>query len=78
MTQNEVIEKLKTLPPEAKQQVIDFIAFLETRYRPIRKKSSRGRLSEEKFIGIWQGRADLRDSTTWVKALRKKEWESTE
>jgi len=74
MVQNNVLEKLNALPPDAQQQVLDFIAFLETRYRPARRRRPSVRLSEEKFIGIWKGRTDLRDSGGWVRNLREAEW----
>jgi len=35
MEQNNALGKLDTLPPEAQQQVIDFKAFLQTRYRTV-------------------------------------------
>ena len=75
MIPNEMLEKFRTLPPEAQKQVLDFIAFLETRYRPVhRQKSGSARLSQERFIGIWRGRADLRDSSGWVRNRRETEW----
>ncbi len=76
MTRNEVLEKFKTLPPEAQKQVLDYIAFLETRYRPTKKKPSSVQISEEQFIGMWRGRVDLRDSSRWVRDVRKTEWGS--
>ena len=35
MEQNNPLSRLDTLPPEAQQQVIDILAFLQTRYRPV-------------------------------------------
>jgi len=35
MEHNNAPSKLDTHPPEAQQQVRDFIAFLQTRYRPV-------------------------------------------
>ena len=75
MTSNDVLEKFRTLPPEAQKQVLDFIAFLETRYRPVRRKETVGvRLSQEGFVGIWRDRTDLRDSSGWVRSMRGTEW----
>ncbi len=74
MTQNDVLERFRTLPPEAQKQVLDFITLLETRYRPEQKEAPRVRLSEEAFIGIWRDREDLRASSEWVRNVRKKEW----
>ena len=33
-------------------------------------------LETESFVGMWQDREDLEDSTQWVRYLRKKEWMS--
>jgi len=76
MEQNNVLSKFDTLPPEAQQQVVDFIAFLQTRYRPIAtgETKSKARLSDEKYVGIWRNREDLRDSSAWVRNNRATEW----
>jgi hypothetical protein len=64
------------LPPEAQEQVRDFIAFLRSRYsqKPSRKSLRSPKLAKEKFIGIWRDRKDLQDSTLWVRNTRKREW----
>ena len=31
--ESQIMERLKALPPEAQKQVLDFITFLEQRYR---------------------------------------------
>ena len=76
-TSNILIKEMDSLPIEAQKQVIDFIAFLKTRYStvPVSPKAKRIRLSDEPFIGIWQGREDMRDSTAWVRSLRHREWD---
>ncbi len=78
MTQKDILKKFETLPPDAQKQVLDFISFLETHYSLKRKKTTNNRLSEEKFIGIWRDRKDLRNSSSWVRNLRKVEWEKVE
>ena len=83
---NEVIYKMETaniareissLPPEAQKEVLDFMAFLKTRYppTPAPKKVRRTKLASEPFIGMWRTRQDMRDSTAWVRNLRQREWE---
>jgi hypothetical protein len=32
------------------------------------------KLADEPFIGMWQDREDIRDSTRWLRDLRKREW----
>ncbi len=78
MWQKDVMEKFRALPPEAQQQVLDFIAFLAKRYQSVVKSRPKRRLSEEKFVGIWQGRLDLENSTGWVRSVRRTEWGNIE
>ena len=79
MEQNTVINQFDTLPPEAQRQVIDFIAFLQTRYRPIiqGRIKPKVKLTDEKFIGIWRNRVDMKDSNAWVRKNRATEWGNT-
>lgn len=66
-----ILVDVQNLPPEAQKQVSDFVAFLKARYGEVsRKKSKRGKLEDEPFIGMWKGREDRRDSVRWVRALR--------
>ena len=67
---------ISTLPPEAQRQVFDFIEFLKIRYRRIRpgKKAVRNKIANEPFIGIWEGRKDMKDSSQWVRSTRESEW----
>ncbi|MFH1634166.1 MAG: DUF2281 domain-containing protein [Chloroflexota bacterium] len=76
MVQNNVLGRFDTLPPEAQQQVIGFVAFLQTRYRPVpnRRAKPKVRLADETFIGIWSNREDMRDSGAWVRNSRSTEW----
>ena len=78
MENSKIIENLASLPPEAQEQVIDFIAFLKTRYPtpPSSVKASPGKLANEPFIGMWRDRDDMQDSSAWVHQLRQREWES--
>lgn len=77
MERRSIASDITTLPPEAQQQVIDFIAFLKTRYRvvPRATKAKRTNLADEPFIGMWRDRTDMQDSTAWVRHLRHREWE---
>ncbi|PSF34477.1 hypothetical protein C7H19_18790 [Aphanothece hegewaldii CCALA 016] len=34
------------------------------------------RMKNEPFVGMWQEREDLKDSTEWVRQLRHSEWMS--
>lgn len=77
MNAQTMMEEFSSLPPDAQQQVADFIDFLKVRYqktKPAKKKVARPPLSQEAFIGMWRERQDMQDSSQWVRDLRRKEW----
>jgi hypothetical protein len=76
MNQEELWRDLKSLPPQAQREVIDFIAFLRMRYKSASPsdKSRETNLAEEPFIGMWRNRQDLEDSSKWVRNIREREW----
>jgi hypothetical protein len=76
MSNEDILSQFNSLPPDGQRQVLDFIASLHQRYN-----SSQGigqqpplELAEEGFIGMWRDRADLEDSTAWVRSNREREW----
>lgn len=76
MKQEKIWRDFVALRPEMQSQVIDLIAFLSTRStsNEPRKGVKRTALKDESFIGVWRGRKDMRDSTSWVMDIRKGEW----
>ncbi len=75
MDQDKVWREFAKLPPEAQQQVADFIAFLSTRYKRARRKTGRPTsIADEPFIGMWRDREDMQDSSAWVRSVREREW----
>ncbi|MFQ5612781.1 MAG: hypothetical protein ACE5H9_11675 [Anaerolineae bacterium] len=76
MNREELWSELVALPPEARQQVIDFIAFLRARYAPLTMVDDLERpdLADEAFVGMWRNRQDLEDSRSWVRGVREQEW----
>jgi hypothetical protein len=77
MNQEKIWREFAALPPEAQQLVVDFIAFLRTRYkqtRPSKKVKPASNLTDEAFIGIWRDRTDMQDSSAWVRNVREHEW----
>jgi len=72
-----IAREIASLPPEAQKQILDFMAFLKTRYLvvPSTVSAKQPKLDEEPFIGMWQTRQDMQDSSSWVRNLRKCEWE---
>ncbi len=74
MTNEEIIREFAALPPEARREAEDFIAFLRERYGRKNEKTANGDLHEESFVGMWKDREDMQDSTLWVRELRENEW----
>lgn len=76
MNRRELWRGIKSLPPEAQREVIDFIAFLRTRYKPPcpSDESRKTELADEPFVGMWRNREDMGDSSRWVRSIREREW----
>ncbi len=79
MEPGKLINDISSLPPAAQRHVVEFIAFLKTRYTQPQgeKPSKRSILANEPFIGIWKDREDMNDSATWLRNIRKTEWGET-
>ena len=79
MEQEKNFDDISNLPPEAKRQIVDFIALLRTRYKGSNeeKQTKRINLVNEPFIGIWKSREDMNNSSTWLRNLREAEWGKT-
>jgi len=77
MENTRILQEIASLPPEAQQQVEDFVAFLKARYRqvPSLPETNRVKLADEPFVGMWRDRRDMRDSSEWVRRLRQGEWD---
>lgn len=68
--------KFESLPTEAQKQVIALIDLLKIKYRSGNRRSLKSKsITNKKFIGIWKGRTELKDSSKWVRNLRQSEWE---
>lgn len=76
MNQEQVLRDLIALPPTAQQLVIDFIAFLRLRYaqEPSGDGDTLPALQDEPFIGMWHDRADMTDSSAWVRTVRIRDY----
>jgi len=76
MNQEQIWQDLQALPPAARQQAADFIAFLRSRYtqseNAVQQKQTS--LQDEPFFGIWQDNKEMDDSSTWVRQTRQREW----
>jgi len=67
-------ERFRALPPEAQKQMLDFLAFLEQRYRVVRSPRPKKPLRSYAFVGLWREREEMKDSNRWVRHLRQREW----
>lgn len=76
MKATNIEREIASLPPEAQQEVLDFVTILKTRYptKLVTSKKKRIKLADEPFVGMWEGREDIQDSTAWVRKLRQQEW----
>jgi hypothetical protein len=73
-----ILNDIKTLPPDKQEEVVDFIAFLKSRFGIRKEKASAANAATESdsFFGMWRDRAEMADSSSWVRDLRYREWES--
>lgn len=72
-----VWRELMALPPDAQQQVLDFIAFMQSRYQTEtadEAPSSTVVWQKHPFVGMWKTREEMDDSTLWVRQQRRQEW----
>jgi hypothetical protein len=76
MTHEEFLKEFNSLPPEGQRQVASFIAFLREQYRRSQssKETETSDIAQDSFIGMWQDREDMQDSSVWVRGIREREW----
>lgn len=72
----DIDRQLATLPPEALKLVAEFVSVISRQYTvPVKPaQPARTSLRDEPFIGMWANRADMEDSTAYVRSLRREEW----
>jgi len=73
MESNQILQDLRSLPLELQKEVEDFIAFLKTQVKKVNPKSNSD-FMKEPFIGMWKDRTDMKDSSAWVRDLRREQW----
>lgn len=76
MNREQLWREFDALPPLAQQQVVDFMGFLRSRAGVEAKQDATSAIdfASDPFVGMWQDRDDLSDSSTWVRDIRKREW----
>ncbi len=76
MNQEQIWQDLSALPPAARQQALDFIAYLHSRYAKSSDIEEKVKVSlrEEPFIGLWRDNEAMNDASDWVRETRQREW----
>ena len=76
LDQDTLWREFSSLSVDEKVEVVDFIAFLQSKHKRIRshKAKKKDSILDEPFLGMWKDRQDMADSTAWVRAIRKSEW----
>ncbi len=79
MNDKKILDDIASLPPQGQRQIKNFILFLKKYYaEKIDEDSNKKKnLLNESFIGMWKDRKETRDSVSWVRDLRKREWGNT-
>ena len=76
MTHEELLREFAALPPEDQRRVVDYIASLRERYEHASPAGASEyiELTQEGFVGMWHDRAEMLDSSAWVREKRVREW----
>lgn len=79
MNPESIFKQIQLLPPEAQEEVADFVAFLRSKFAIVSqpKKGKKKSVLDFKFVGMWADREDMKDSSQWVRNLRENEWKRT-
>ena len=73
MTDLQLIKKIESFNPVIKQEIIDYIEFLESKYIINIKPKKKNTIRNSPFVGMWKDRPEMKDSVAYVKELRKKQ-----
>lgn len=71
MTDEDLLREIMSLPADAKRKVERYVDYLR---RSKTVPAASVQLEEKEFFGIWRDRAEMRDSTAWVRNLRETHW----
>lgn len=68
-----IIERLRELPLERQQELLDFAEFL---VQKVQTESHPHKIDwqTDPCVGMWNDRSDMQDSTAWVRQTRQQEW----
>jgi uncharacterized UBP type Zn finger protein len=71
MVKKELIKQIQQLPPEAQQEAQEFVDFLSEKYLQNSMSSTQKSILDSPFRGMWKDREDMKNSTQWVRNIRK-------
>ncbi|MEA5511225.1 hypothetical protein VB715_15740 [Crocosphaera sp. UHCC 0190] len=71
---NKIIAKLEQLP-ESEQERIAMILLKEVENPEFKAVYSTFSLENQPFVGMWKDRAEMQNSSDWVRQLRRKQWQ---
>lgn len=75
MTNEDLIKEIASLPEEARRRIEKYISYMKGRYENLTKENKPStKLEDEEFVGMWADREDMKDSTAWVKKIRREHW----
>ena len=76
MSDTTVLKKIEELPPEARKEAQDFVDFLYEIHvdKKAENRSLTKTLLESPFFGMWKDREEMKDSSRWVREVRKSQW----
>ena len=76
MTYEEILRELASLPEEGQEKAAEFISSLREYYAREGADSGRSRVDFANFgfVGMWRDRADMQDSSKWLRQHREQEW----
>ncbi len=70
---DQVISQLQQLP-EAEQKRIAQIILREIEKQKSKANYSLFSLENQPFVGMWKDRAEMQNSSEWVRQLRQEQW----
>lgn len=69
-----ILEEIAALPADKREEVADFVAFLRSRVsQDVGRAQEKVVVEPSSFVGMWADRADMADSTGWIRRLRERE-----
>ena len=71
-----LVQKYESFRPEIQREILDFIEYLELKYKVSSKtrKKLRKPIEKEAFVGMWSKRKEMQEPIKYIKNLRKKHW----